>query len=188
MNLLEGRQVFLTGFMATGKSKIGPLLADLLGRPFVDTDVLVEEAAGKPIAEIFMAEGEGEFRRIEHERVVAAAQMPDSVIALGGGAITQEANWEVMKRAGVCLCLEASVETIYTRVTRSDERPLLSGLEDPELMERIRQMLSEREGYYRRADVFVTSTEERTPEETAALAVEALSKSAQALAQAGGGR
>ncbi len=174
MRLLEGKQIFLTGFMATGKSKIGPLLADLLGRPFVDTDVLVEEAVGKPIADIFVSEGEGEFRRIERECVAAAAGMPDSVVALGGGAITQEVNWEVMQRAGVCLCLEASVETIYSRVSRSDERPLLSGMEDPELMDRIRQMLGEREGFYRRADAFVTSTEERTPEETAALAVEAL--------------
>ena len=174
MNLLEGKQVFLTGFMATGKSKVGPLLAHLLGRPFVDTDALVEEAAGRTIAEIFETEGEDAFRAIEHGCVVAASGMPDSVISLGGGAITQEANWEVMRRTGVCLCLTASVETIFARVTRSDERPLLSGLDDPELMERIRGMLKEREGYYCRADVFVTSTEERTPEETAALAVEAL--------------
>ena len=176
MRLLEGRQIFLTGFMATGKSKIGPLLAGLLGRPFVDTDALVEETAGKTIAEIFETEGEAVFRRIEHDCVATASAMPDSVISLGGGAITQEANWDVMRQTGVCLCLKASVETIFARVTRSDERPLLSGLGDAERMDRIHRMLNERKRYYSRADVFVTSTEDRTPGETADLAVKELGK------------
>lgn len=177
MSLLAGRQIFLTGFMATGKSKIGPILAQRLARVFVDTDEMIVEAAGKSIPEIFEADEEAAFRRIEHNCVVRAAQMPDAVIALGGGAITQEANWETIREAGVCLCLRASAETIFERVSRTEgERPLMAGLDDAGRMAKIRAMLAEREPFYSRADLFVESTDGRTPEETVEVAVDALRK------------
>ena len=171
MSPLSGRQVYLTGFMATGKSKVGPILAERLGRAFVDTDDLVVEAEGRSIQEIFEKDGEAAFRRIEHACVVKASEMPEAVISLGGGAITQERNWDTVRATGVCVCLRATAETIFERVSRSDERPLLSGLGDEERMARIRQMLAERATWYDRADVAVMSTEERTPEETAELVI-----------------
>ena len=176
MRLTAGTPIFLCGFMATGKTKVGRILAQVLDRPFVDTDELIEEAAGKSIPEIFKQDGEAAFRRLEQECVVRASQMSGLVISLGGGAITQEVNWEVIRATGVCLCFRASAETIFERVSRNAERPLLAGLDDAGRMARIREMLAEREAYYSRADLFVTSTEERTPEETAEIAVAKLEK------------
>ena len=171
MEFLDGRHLFLTGFMATGKSKIGRILAERLGRAFVDTDDLIVAEAGKDIPEIFAEAGEAAFRRIEHACVVRASRMPPAVIALGGGAITQDANWEVIRDTGVCLCLRASPQTIFDRVSRSEERPLLAGLDDAARLAKICEMLAAREPFYSRADIFVTSTEERTPDETAEVAM-----------------
>ena len=174
MSLLPGRQIYLTGYMATGKSKVGPILAERLQRLYVDTDDLIVEADGRPIPDIFEQDGEAAFRRIEHACVEKASGMPAAVVALGGGAVTQEANWDVIRQTGVCLCFWATPEVIAERVSRSDERPLLVGMDDAALMDKILKMLAEREPYYSRADARVQSTEERTPEETTDLAIEAL--------------
>lgn len=172
---LRGRQVFLAGFMATGKSKVGPILARRLNRIFVDTDELIVESAGKSIPRIFADDGEAAFRRIERGCVARAAGMPDAVIALGGGAVTHEGNWDTIRASGVCLCLRASAETIFARLCRTEgERPLMDGLNDEERMEKIRSMLAARAPFYDRADAFVESTECRTPEETVQLALTAL--------------
>lgn len=172
---LQGRQIFLAGFMATGKSKIGSFLARRLERIFVDTDELIVETAGKSIPRIFVEDGEAAFRRIERGCVVRAAGMADAVIALGGGAVTQEDNWDTIRESGVCLCLRASAETIFTRLRRTDgERPLMAGLNDEDRMAKIRSMLADRAPFYDRADAFVESTEYRTPDETVQLAVTAL--------------
>ena len=168
MGLMPGQQIYLTGFMATGKSKIGPILARKLNRIFVDTDELIVEAAGKSIPEIFEEDGEAAFRRIESECVVQASLMEPAVIALGGGAITLDVNWETIRATGLCVCLRASAETIYERVTRTEgERPLMAGMTGDERMAKIGAMLEEREPFYGQADVFVESREEVTPEETA---------------------
>lgn len=170
--ILEGRQIFVTGFMATGKSKIGPILAALTDRAYVDTDEMIVEAAGKSIPEIFEQDGEDAFRDLEHRCVTEAAKGEAAVISLGGGAIAYERNWNVIEREGVSLCIRASVDTIYGRVARKrDERPLLADLSEAECREKIRSMLEERERYYGRANVFVTSDEVKSPEDTA---VEAL--------------
>ena len=76
MTLLEGKQIFLTGFMATGKTKVGRILAERLGRPFVDTDNLIVATAGKSIPEIFDQDGEDAFRRIEHDGAFACHHVP----------------------------------------------------------------------------------------------------------------
>ena len=84
--------IFLTGFMATGKTNIGRLLAGLLGWSFMDTDVMVIERAGKSIPEIFATDGEAAFRAFEHTCVLDASKISDSVVALGGGAIMEDGN------------------------------------------------------------------------------------------------
>jgi 3-dehydroquinate synthase/shikimate kinase/3-dehydroquinate synthase len=165
------KPIFITGFMATGKSKVGRLLAERLERAFVDTDEMIVEVAGKSISEIFEQDGEPVFRQMEHDCVNRASRMDSAVISLGGGAITQERNWEVIRETGLCLCLRASAETIFDRVSRREERPLLAGLDDEGRMQKIRALLQEREPFYSRADVFVTSTENQTPDETAEIAI-----------------
>ena len=167
--VVAGKVVFLTGFMASGKSKVGPLIAHATERSYCDTDDMIVEAAGKSIPEIFETDGESAFRNIEHDCVRRAGEMGDVVIALGGGAVAQDRNWGVIGSAGLCVCIRASVDTIFERVTRKvEERPLLAGLDDAGRRAKIARMLEEREPYYARADLFVTSDEHRSPEETAA--------------------
>jgi shikimate kinase len=167
--------VFLTGFMGAGKSRVGRLLAESLDREFVDTDQHVEARVGRSIAEIFAASGEAHFRQLEHECVAEAAGRCKVVVALGGGAVTQERNWALIRAAGgVVVCLEADLDTILDRVNRKETRPLLAGLSADEKRDKIGRMLAEREPFYRRADVWVRTTDTQTPAVTAQQVSEAL--------------
>lgn len=168
--------VFLTGFMGVGKSKIGTLLAQRLGRVFLDTDQMVEEQAGKTISEIFASQGEARFRQLERACVAAAAARQDAVIALGGGAIVQAENREQIRRSGVLVCIEADVDTILERVGRREDRPLLAGLNPAAKRAKIERLLSERTPFYECADIRVQSSQERAPEETTEVLIESLEK------------
>ena len=163
---IEG-PIFLTGFMGTGKTRIGRVLSARMQRMFLDTDRLVEESAGKTISEIFAAEGENHFRQLEHDCVSEAAGRADAVIALGGGAIADERNWEVIRRAGIVVALEASVDTILKRVSRRNDRPLLAGLSRQEKRARIAELLAARAPFYNRADIRLNTGDKQTPEATA---------------------
>jgi shikimate kinase len=161
--------IFLTGFMGTGKTKIGRLLAQRLGRIFLDTDHLIEERAGQSIPQIFATQGEAQFRQLEHQCLTEVSARADAVIALGGGAIAQERNWELLGRAGgVVVCLQASVDTILERVSRREDRPLLAGLTPQEKRARIERLLAERAPFYLRADLQFRTGDEADPETTAA--------------------
>ncbi len=159
--------VFLTGFMGVGKSKVGFILAQHLGRFFFDTDQMVESRAKKSIAAIFANEGEEYFRQLEHECVCETSRRSDVVVALGGGAITRENNVEVVRSAGVLVCLEADLETIFARVDRRDDRPLLSGLGPEEKRAKIGSMLQARAPFYDQAHIKLSTSEMQTPEDTA---------------------
>ena len=175
LTLLEGKQIFVTGFMATGKSKISPILAALTNRAYLDTDEMIVEKAGKSIPDIFNQDGEDVFRDLEHECVKEAAVGSASIVSLGGGAIAHDRNWDAIGSNGVSLCIRASVETIFDRVSRKrDERPLLAGLDDEACLAKITAMMGEREAYYARANVFVTSDEVKSPEDAAVEALELL--------------
>ena len=166
--------IFLTGFMGTGKSKIGFLLARCLRRDFIDTDQLIEKCAGQTIPEIFARRGEAVFRQVERQCVAEAAACRNAVIALGGGAITQECNCEAIRQAGVLVCLQASPETIFERVDRKEDRPLLAGLSAAEKLEKIRRLLAARAPFYERADITVQSNNEQPPETAVRQLVELL--------------
>ena len=150
--------------MGTGKSKIGLLLARRLKREFLDTDLMIEERAGQSIPDIFADRGEHAFRSVEHQCVREAAGRAGAIIALGGGAIAQDKNWHVIRKAGILVCLEATPETILERVSRKEDRPLLSGLTRQQKLEKIRDLLKERAPYYDRANIKVTSTDDRAPD------------------------
>lgn len=119
--------VVLIGFMGCGKSVIGPRLATLLGFDFLDTDQLIVEAAGKSIPDIFAAEGEAGFRAHETaalQSLLARGQLR-SVISTGGGIVTQPTNEAALRALGCLLWLTSSDETLWQRVRRNRERPLL---------------------------------------------------------------
>ncbi len=159
--------IFLTGFMATGKTAVGREVAARLSRPFVDTDAEVEEAAGMAIAEIFRLRGEATFRDLEREALARACRVAGAVVATGGGAIVDPRNRERMRAAGKIVCLAASPEAILARLGKGEERPLLAGAEDP--VKRIRELLAERAEAYSAAD-WTLETSALTPLE-AALAI-----------------
>lgn len=138
--------------MGTGKSSVGQLVAAQLRFEFVDTDDLIAARAGKSITGIFADEGEVRFR--EHERAIVEElkSRMETVIATGGGLVVDEANLESLKTHALVVCLWASPETVWLRVRNQSHRPLLQA-PDPEA--RLRQMLSERGPFYRRADVLI---------------------------------
>jgi len=152
--------VVLTGFMGTGKSTIGRLLAHRLGRRFVDTDQLIESRHG-PIPEIFASEGEARFREIERDVAAELAAQHDLVIATGGGLLLDPVNAEALGATGTVLCLVASVDELASRLRAGAEhRPLLAG---GDLRTRIQAFLDEREAAY--GAFTPVHTDGRTPDE-----------------------
>ena len=159
--------IFLTGFMGVGKTRVGRILARELGRCFLDTDRMIEQRAGKTIAEIFADEGEAHFRQLERDCVLETCQRPDAVVALGGGAITRADNIEAVRGAGILVCLKADVDTIFARVKRRSNRPLLAGLDPQAQRAKIETLLRERAPFYDQAHIELYTTQAQTPEDTA---------------------
>ena len=148
------RNLALIGFMGTGKSSVGRLLAHQLRYEFVDTDDLLEARAGKPIARIFAEEGEETFRRLERELVGEMAAWKSHIIATGDGLAAEAANLESLKMHALVVCLWATPEAIWQRVKHQTHRPLL---QDPDPMSRIRTLLERRTPIYRQADVLINT-------------------------------
>lgn len=121
--------LLLVGMMGTGKSTVGRLVAARLGRPVVDTDDVVEQAAGTSVAAIFATSGEAAFRRREAEALQDVLACDDAcVVSVGGGAVLDPTNRAAMRRAGTVVWLRARPDTLEARVGDDDGRPLLSGV------------------------------------------------------------
>jgi shikimate kinase len=150
----EFRNIALIGFMGTGKSSVGRLLAHLLHFQFVDTDELIEARAGKRITEIFAQDGEPAFRELERQVVAELSSLKETVIATGGGLGANADNLASLKAHALVACLWATPETIYERVRHHTHRPLLQG---PDPKGRIKELLAQREPFYRQADVLVNT-------------------------------
>jgi shikimate kinase len=120
-------RVFLVGFMGAGKSTVGRMLADRLGKSFVDLDDRIEERAGATISEIFEAQGEEGFRVLESEAVASVAEEDDAVVACGGGAVLSDENRRVMRDLGCVVYLAVTPEIALARVGGAESRPLLAG-------------------------------------------------------------
>jgi len=149
--------VVLTGFMGTGKTSIGQRLAARLGRPFVDTDVLIERREGRSIAAIFAADGEAHFRAAERRAIAEAIAVPDAVIATGGGAIVDPDNLAALRAAAPLVCLTARADVILARTHAGGAvRPLLQG-DDP--ARRIADLLTQRAPAYARADLTLDTSD-----------------------------
>jgi shikimate kinase len=135
--------------MGTGKTAVGREIARLLGRPFLDTDALIVEAAGQSISEIFADAGERRFRELERAAIAEACAVSDAVVATGGGAMLDPENRARMKAAGPVVCLHADEDTILGRVGGDTTRPLLLG---GDTRERLRALRAERTAAYATAD------------------------------------
>ena len=146
--------IALVGFMGTGKTSVGRALATMLRFDFWDTDDLVERRAGKSISAIFADDGEPAFRKLECEVLEAVGAMQRAVIATGGGLITHSDNLARLKACALVACLWASPDAIWNRVRQQSHRPLLN-THDP--VHRIRELLNQRQGFYRQADILINA-------------------------------
>ena len=153
----------LIGFMGTGKTSVGRLVAEQLHFDYLDTDDLIEAGSGRTISDIFAREGEAAFRKMERLLVIELSERTKTVIATGGGLPVDPANLASLKQHALVVCLWASPEKIFERVGSQTHRPLLN---EPDPMAKIRALLAAREPFYRQADVLI-NTEMRSIKEVA---------------------
>ena len=155
--------ITLTGFMGSGKTTVGQILADALGCPFLDLDQLIVKKAGRSIPEIFAAEGEKGFRRLEKqvlEQTVARYAESTAVLALGGGTVTVPGAVGLLQEKTLCIYLKASWEVLQSHLEGQKEgRPLA----DEDMQERYLERLP----LYEKAAQVILDTEGLSPEELA---------------------
>lgn len=150
-------RVYLTGFMGSGKSTVGPILANVLGVGFCDLDAAIARGAGRPVAALFAEEGEAAFRAREAEALRATAALGSVVVATGGGALVQPGAMAWAKAHGAVVYLRVPLDALVTRLARTrNVRPLLVGpdgarLSEEALRPRVADLLAAREPVYRQA-------------------------------------
>ncbi len=150
--------IALIGFMGTGKTAVGRLLGEKLGREFIELDALIEKKVGKTIPEIFQQDGEIAFREREIEATREVAEKENAVIACGGGVVLNQINIDRLRKKSVIVYLTASPAVILKRtLSDKDERPLLVAEDKAAKVERL---LKFREPFYERAaDITVDTSE-----------------------------
>lgn len=141
--------IYIVGFMGTGKTSVGKLLAEALSREFIEMDALIEQDQGKAIANIFAEQGEAHFRKLEKKLLKELALKADLVVSCGGGLVCDSDNLSLLKESGILVCLSASSQVINRRTKNHTHRPILN-VEDP--LKKIEQLLLERKPYYDQAD------------------------------------
>lgn len=149
------RSVFLVGMMGAGKTTLGKSLAQRLEREFVDTDKVLVERTGVPIATIFEIEGEDGFRRRESAVIAELARGQACVVATGGGAILAEDNRRAMHESGIVIYLRARLESLWERTRHDSSRPLLATADPRGTLARL---LEERDPLYREAAHLIVDT------------------------------
>lgn len=161
----KGR-IYLTGFMGSGKSTIGPILANTLGYDFADIDKVVEERAGKSVKDIFHDDGEQSFRSIERTVLEELSRNDHVVISLGGGSIVDSRNFTLVKNSGILVYLQSSPDQLLRRLQHKSDRPVLSDsdgqrLDLDKLRERVMQLYADREPVYLQAHIAIYTDEQR---------------------------
>lgn len=139
------QNIYFIGLMAVGKSTIGRLLAQALGREFFDSDCVIEERAGAPVAWIFDVEGEQGFRDREQAVIDELTCKDGIVLATGGGAVLRPANRSMLGARGCVVHLDSSVDRLVARTCRDRKRPILQG---SDRRETLRRLLEERSPLY----------------------------------------
>ena len=156
LNLETMKNIYLTGFMGTGKSAAGRELAQRLNLELVDIDDLIVRKENRSINDIFSQSGEPYFRKIENAILKEVSLKEDQVVSCGGGIVLNPENTALMKQTGRLVCLSAHPEVIFERVKRHTHRPLLQ-VADP--LARIRELLTLRKPYYERAEFVIDTSE-----------------------------
>ena len=156
------KNIILVGFMGTGKTVTGRVLAKETGLELVDMDSIIEERTGRAISEIFATDGEATFRTMERELVQELSQRDGLIISTGGGIVLNPKNISDFEKTGLLVCLKASPERIFQRVEKDTTRPLLKG----DKKTKIATLLETRQSLYNAIEHGI-DTDGLTAEETA---------------------
>ena len=159
MQIAKSKNIFLTGFMGSGKSTVGNLLSGLLACPFVDFDEIIIQNEQKSIAEIFVADGEPYFRDCETALLKELPQHPVRVYATGGGLVVRDENRQLMEKLGRVVYLQTSWPVLRQRLQQSVARPLINSAKG---WDKVENLLSRRKACYECADVII-DTDGLTP-------------------------
>ena len=169
MNVISpGRNLVLIGLMGSGKTTVGQRIAERLGRPFVDTDQVVEERTGLSITELF-GDSERTFRDEEAAAVRHVSALRGQVIAVGGGAVLDPMNVTHLRSTGDLILLDAMASVLASRVGDTGSRPLLAASADPTAS--LAHLQQERADAYRSAASVVVDTNGKSPDEVASEAL-----------------
>ncbi len=144
--------LYLVGFMGTGKSTVGRQVARQMGFEFLDSDHEIERRQGQPVSQIFATEGEARFRALERDFIEQGHPEKKCVVSCGGGLVVPPGMLELLRSRGVVICMHAPIETILKRTLHATHRPLLQ-VDDREA--RLRELYTQREGLYRRTGTMV---------------------------------
>ncbi len=147
--------IYLVGFMGTGKTSVGRLLAAQKKWNFIDLDDLIELKQQRRIVDIFAQDGEPYFRKIEKKFLKQVSTQKKFVVACGGGVVLDPDNIKLMKKTGILICLCANCEAILKRVSASTHRPILNVAKP---RERIELLLKMRAPYYMQADCTIDTS------------------------------
>jgi len=147
--------IVLVGFMGTGKSTVGRVIAQKLEFHFIDTDDVIEQTSKAKIFDIFAEHGEDYFRDLESQAVKSVSLMKNQVVATGGGVVLRSSNIDLLRIGGSIFCLNATPKAIWDRVRSSRSRPLLRG---PDPLKKIAMLLDKRAPYYALADHQIETT------------------------------
>ncbi|MCD6583472.1 MAG: shikimate kinase [Candidatus Omnitrophica bacterium] len=149
------KNIYIVGFMGTGKTTVGKLLAKRLNREFIEMDEEIEKKENKKIVDIFSLYGESYFRKVVKEVLKEIAERKNLVVSCGGGIVIDRENLQILKATGIPVCLEASVEVIYERTKRHTHRPLLN-VADPR--KKIEELLAYRSSFYHQVPLRVDTS------------------------------
>ncbi|MEW6506478.1 MAG: shikimate kinase [Bacteroidota bacterium] len=159
---MPDKRIYLTGFMTSGKSTLGPILANVLGLDFYDLDREIEKEENLTVIEIFEKKGEEYFRHVESKILKNLSAKNNIIISLGGGTIICKNNYDLMKATGKIIYLKVSPGNLYRRLKNKIDRPLFRDLvlaENPQedFINRIKELLEKRSVFYEKADLSINT-------------------------------
>ncbi len=149
--------IYLLGFMGTGKTSVGRRLAHKLKFKFIDSDAEIEKKYSMQVKEIFEKFGEARFREMEREFIESGHPNNNCVVSCGGGLVCRDTMPELVKSKGVSVVLFSKPEEILERISKNNKRPLLN-VENP--LEKIKELIAQRTPYYLRSGVSIATDKE----------------------------